>query len=192
MARRQPPDGRRWWEGDEGKPSIFGYRPQVVLMVALVVLAVGGSLGYLLTSVFRPHPTTYTTVYLPPTATPTATATATPTPLPTATPTPTHVPQWTTVQTFTGNGNKKTTTFVVSDSEWRLAWSCDPPSAYFGSYNVIVDVKYSDGSDADYAAINTICKAGNTGDSTQEYVSGDFYLDVTAGGAWTIQVQALQ
>lgn len=56
---------------------------------------------------------------------------------------------------------------------------------------MIVDVKGSDGSDVDSGAVNTICKAGNTGDSTQEYQGGDVYLDVTAD-AWSIQVQVLK
>ena len=57
---------------------------------------------------------------------------------------------------------------------------------------MIVDVKGSDGSNVDPAAVNTICKAGNTGDSTQEYQGGNLYLDVASEGVWTIQVQVLK
>lgn len=113
----------------------------------------------------------------------------TPTPIP-PTPTPTHTPQWTTIQTFSGNGDKKTTLFTVPDT-WRLVWSCNPVSNYFGEYNVIVDVKASDGTNIDSGAVNTICKAGVTGDSTQEYQGGTVYLDVTAD-EWTIKIQVLK
>ena len=38
--------------------------------------------------------------------------------------------------------------------------------------------------DIDPGAVNTICKSGNTGDSTQEYQGGDVYLDVNSEAAW--------
>jgi hypothetical protein len=114
-----------------------------------------------------------------PTSGPTAT------PAPTATNTPT--PKWTTVQTFTGNGIKKTQTFTVPD-DWKLFWSCKPSSFYGGSYNVIVTVYNSDGSVSDLA-VNTICKSGNTGDSTEEHSGGQIYLDVNSEGYWQLQVQ---
>lgn len=123
--------------------------------------------------------------------TPTATATLGPTATPKPSPTPTHAPQWTTVQSFQGNGNKKTTTFAVPNS-WKLIWSCDPSSDYSGEYNVIVDVVRPDGSYVDPGAVNTICQAGNTGDSTQEYQGGTVYLDVQSEDVWTIQVQVLK
>jgi hypothetical protein len=138
------------------------------------------------TAVVQAEPTYTPTIT--PTLGPSPTPTTTPTPKPTAT--PTRVPQWTTIQTFKGNGTKKTTTFTVPNS-WRLAWSCNP-SSFGGSYNVIVDVYNSDGSLADPAAVNTICQAGNTSDSTQEYTGGTLYLDVTSEAVWSIQVQVLQ
>lgn len=117
------------------------------------------------------------------------TPSATNTPAPT--PTPTHVPQWTVVQSFSGNGNKQTGTFNTPD-DWRLVWTCDPSSDYFGSYNLIVDVDYSDGTPLDIGAINTICQQGNTSDYTEEHSGGDVYLSVVSEAAWTLQVQVLK
>lgn len=113
---------------------------------------------------------------------------ATHTPAPTAT--PTHTPKWTTVQSFNGNGSKKTGTFTVPD-DWKLVWSCDPSTFYGGQYNVIVTVYGSDGSMLDLA-VNTICKSGNTGDTTEEHQGGDVYLDINSEAAWKIQVQVLK
>ncbi len=110
---------------------------------------------------------------------------------PGATATPTHVLKWTTIQSFSGNGSKKTATFNAPD-HWRIVWSCDPSSFYGGQYNVIVDVDNSDGTYLDPAAVNTICKSGNTSDNTEEHQGGDVYLDVNSEGAWTMQVQVLK
>jgi hypothetical protein len=117
---------------------------------------------------------------------------------PTAVPTqaqPTKAPavqKWTTVQTFSGNGAKKTNSFTVP-ADWRIVWSCTPSSFLGNSYNVIISVNNaSDGSPVDYGAVNTICKAGNTGDTTEERTSGSVFLDVNSEGAWSVQVQELR
>lgn len=85
------------------------------------------------------------------------------------------------------NGNKKTAIFDASD-DWKIVWSCDPSSFYGGEYNLIVSVYASDGSDVDLAAINTICKTGNTHDLTEEHQGGQVYLDIASEGAWAIQI----
>jgi hypothetical protein len=108
---------------------------------------------------------------------------------PAITPTPTHTPTWITTHTFTGNGAKKTGFFTVPDN-WKLVWKCNPSSSYGGEYNVQVFVYGSDNSLVDLA-VNTICKAGNTGDSTDEHQGGQIYLDVNSEAAWTIQIQEL-
>ncbi len=113
---------------------------------------------------------------------------ATDMPIPTDTPVPTT---WTTIRSFTGNGQKKTSVFTVPD-HWRLKWKCNPASDYFGSYNVIIDVYNSDGTPLDIAAINTICQHSNTSGDTEEYQSGDVYLDLQIDGAYTVTVQTLQ
>jgi hypothetical protein len=117
-------------------------------------------------------------------------AQATPTSIP-PTPKPTHAPKWTTTHTFSGNGSKKTGYFTVPN-DWKLVWKCDPASFYGGQYNVIVGVTGSDGTPIDPAAVNTICKTGNTSDSTEEHQGGQIYLDVTSEGSWTVQVQELK
>jgi hypothetical protein len=122
------------------------------VIVGIAILIVISQLGKAMIS---PQPETST----PPAATSQPTYPPLPTLIPTST--PTHVLKWTTVQTFHGNGNKKTGNFDVPDS-WRLAWSCTPSSSYGGSYNVIVDVDNSDGTSLDPGAINTICAKGNT------------------------------
>ena len=103
---------------------------------------------------------------------------------------PTKAMVWTTTQTITGNGTKKTAVFHVGN-DWKIVWSCDP-SSFATQYNVIVMVNNSDGTYADPSAINTLCKTGNTGDSTEEHQGGDVYLDITSEGAWKIQVQELK
>jgi len=104
---------------------------------------------------------------------------------------PTVALKWTTTQSFSGNGSKKTQIFTVPD-DWKILWKCDPSSSFGGQYNVIVGVTGSDGSSIDPAAINTICKAGNTGDSTEEHQGGQVYLDIESEGSWSIQVQELK
>lgn len=110
---------------------------------------------------------------------------------PKATATPTHTPKWTTVQTFQGNGTKKTATFSVPDN-WKIVWSCDPNSFDGSQFNVIVSVYNDDGTPLDYAAVNTMCSSSNTGDSTQEHQGGSVYLDIDSEGSWTVQVQVLK
>lgn len=98
---------------------------------------------------------------------------------------------WTTTHTFTGNGIKKTSVFTVG-SDWKIIWKCTSSSFYGGQYNIIVGVDGSDGSMVDPVAINTVCKTGTTGDSTEEHSGGSVYLDVNSEGAWTITVQELK
>ncbi len=111
------------------------------------------------------------------------------TPAPTAT--PTHVPQWTVVQSFTGSGSKKTAIFSAPD-DWRIVWTCNPASFFGGSYNVIVSVNNADSTPLDYAAVNTMCKSGYTGDMTEEHQGGSVYLDINCEGDWTMQIEVLK
>jgi hypothetical protein len=107
------------------------------------------------------------------------------------TPSPTSKPQvWTTVKTFTGNGNKKTATFTAPD-HWKLVWSCDPTSFDNISYNVIVDVD-NDSGPVDLGAVNTLCAKDNKTGETEERQGGQLYLDVTSEAKWTIQIQVLK
>ncbi|SRR5579884_1562572 len=104
---------------------------------------------------------------------------------------PTKAPQWVTTHTFTGDGGKKTAVFTVGD-DWRISWSCDPTSFQGTQFNLIIMVYNSDGTISDPAAVNTICKAGNTHDVTEEHQGGDVYLDINSEGAWKVQIQELK
>lgn len=156
--------------------------------VALIFFFIGMGIG----QANAKQPTTDTTttsvaVTAPAAQAATVVPTKPPTPQPTAK--PTQAPKWTTTHTFTGSGIKKTSVFTVPD-DWKITWSCTP-SSFYGSYNVIVAVYNSDGTMADIA-VNTMCKAGNTGDMTEEHQGGDVYLDVNSEGDWNIQVQELK
>lgn len=111
------------------------------------------------------------------------------TPKPSAT--PTHTPVWTTVQTFTGNGDKKTDTFSIGNT-WKINWSCDPSSFDDVQYNIMVDVDNSDGSPLDAGAINTLCSPTNKSDTTTEHQGGNVYLDINSEAAWTMQIQEMK
>ena len=152
------------------------------IIIAIFVL---GAIG----SMFNRTPTDTTTPATTSTSSTSAVPTDTPTPAATPTPSPTPKPLvWTTVQSFSGNGNKKTATFTAPD-DWKIIWKCDPTTNAIGQYNVIVDVKSADGSDLDPGAINTICKSGNTTGETEERQGGQVYLDVSSEDNWSIQIQ---
>ncbi|HEY5001716.1 MAG TPA: hypothetical protein VII61_01095 [Ktedonobacteraceae bacterium] len=112
---------------------------------------------------------------------------------------PTTVPanstgRWTTTHTFTGSGAKKTATFSVGD-DWKIVYTCSGMNigGTTSDANLIVSVDNSDGTPADPAAINTICKAGKTtSDNTEEHQNGNVYLDVNAEGDWAIQIQEMK
>lgn len=114
--------------------------------------------------------------------------TATDTPAPVK---PTPVPKWRTVQTFSGNGTKKTAIFTVPD-DWKINYTCQGFTDGSGVDGALTTTVYaSDGTYLD-GAINVTCKAGKTTkDSTEEHQGGQVYLDINATGDWTIQVQAL-
>jgi hypothetical protein len=121
-------------------------------------------------------------------------ATSQPTQAPTqpaVTPTPTLTPKWTTVQTITGNGNKKTGVFSTPN-DWKIVWSCNPSSFDNIQYNLSVDVYGSDNSIVDLGAINILCKPKNTTGETEEHQGGQVYLDIQSEGDWKIQVQELK
>jgi hypothetical protein len=111
-------------------------------------------------------------------------ATAVPT---SAAKTPAGQKNWTTTQTFTGSGSKKTGIFSVP-ADWKINWTCKPSSFTSNQYNLVIFVYNSDNTLAD-SGVNTICKAGNTSDSTEIHTSGQVYLNIISEGDWTIQVQ---
>ena len=105
----------------------------------------------------------------------------------TAARTPAGQKNWTTTQNFTGSGSKKTGIFSVP-ADWKINWTCKPSSFTGNQYNLVIFVYNSDNTLAD-SGVNTICKAGNTSDSTEIHTSGQVYLNIISEGDWTIQVQ---
>lgn len=109
-----------------------------------------------------------------------------------STPAATQAPQtWTTTHTYSGNGAKKTETIAVGDN-WKIQWSCTPSSFMGNSYNVIISVYNSDGTPADYGAVNTMCKDGNTSGESSEHSAGNVYLSVDSEGDWSITISELK
>ena len=108
---------------------------------------------------------------------------------PTTPTTPAPAPKWTTVQTITGNGAKKTAIFTVPD-DWKILWSCTG-----GDYGGYLGVTVYD-SNAGYVdgAVNSTCKTGQapTTGETEEHQGGQVYLDVNGTGDWSLQVQELK
>jgi hypothetical protein len=108
---------------------------------------------------------------------------------------PTTSAKWTTVQTITGNGSKKTAVFSAPN-DWKILYS--------GTYQIIggvtgdgvlsVSVYGSDGTIIDPSAIYATSKNGvaKTTGETEEHQGGQVYLDVRGTGDWTIQVQELK
>ncbi len=153
----------------------------LLLVLLIVVFAIGDSIGHSETSASTTPATTTASQPASGTPAPTPTATATPKPL-----------AWTTTQAYTGNGDKKTGTFVIAGNDWKLLWSCDPAS-FGGQYNVIVEIDNSnDNTPMDPGAVNTLCKSGNTSGETEEHQGGTFYMSVTSEAAWTIKLQELK
>ena len=109
--------------------------------------------------------------------------------------TPVHTLKWTTVETFSGNGNKKTAIFTAP-SDWKILYTCTYQNigGVTGDGALGVNVYGSDGSIIDPGAINATCKDGvaKTTGETEEHQSGQVYLDVVGTGDWTIQVQELR
>jgi hypothetical protein len=97
---------------------------------------------------------------------------------------------WTTTHTFSRNGIKETGIFTVSN-DWQLQWTCDPASSSLDESYIGVYVYNADGTLAGLA-INTICKAGNTSDSTELHQSGSIYLEINSTAAWTLTIQELE
>lgn len=101
---------------------------------------------------------------------------------------------WTTIQTFSGNGNQKTAVFAANDN-WKIVWSCTPDTEAntIGGYSFYVSVDNSDTSLADWNALSGSCKPGSVTASTNEHVAGNVFLDISSsGGPWTITIQEMK
>ena len=169
-------------------PLVLGVMSLVLgLVLTTAILAYqAGRTSVLLTWATPFTPATPSTAV--PSATPVVTSARTPTAVPTR-PTPTGAPgNWTTVQTFSGYGSKQTPLFQVPGA-WKIVWACDPRSYAGGKYSFQVSVYGPDQTPLDLLAIQTTCKAGNTGNETEEHTAGTVSLEVTSEAAWTLKVQ---
>src|SRR5258708_6828890 len=105
--------------------------------------------------------------------TPTAQATQAPA-------TPMHAARWTTTQTISGNGSKKTAIFTAPD-DWKILYSCKGQdiggTAVDGA--LVVTVYGSDNTPVD-VAVNATCKGTSTATTgeTEEHMGGQVYLSM--------------
>ncbi len=164
----------------------------ILILVAVFSYATGYAVGKSSTSSSSSAQSTATSDQSTPASQPTLAVTPVPT-RPPVTPKPTVAPKWTTVQTFTGNGNKKTGTFQAP-GDWKILWSCQGLTDGTGIDGLLyVSVYGSDGTPIDPSAVSGTCAYGKvTSDSTEEHQGGSVYLDINTGLSWTIQVQELK
>ncbi len=111
------------------------------------------------------------------------------------TPVPTPMLTWTTMQTFTGNGNQKTVIFNTLD-DWKILYTCtyQDIDGVTADSTFTISVYNADGSVADPAAIDVTCKNGiaETTGETEEHQEGQVYLSIYATGGWTIEVEEMK
>jgi hypothetical protein len=103
--------------------------------------------------------------------------------------------KWTTVQTITGNGSKKTSIFT-EPNDWKIVWSCSGQNINGVTADglLTVSIYNADGSIAEPGAVNATCKAGQTKTTgeTEEHQGGPVYLSIEGTGDWTAQIQELK
>lgn len=204
---QQPPDNQQQFsqypqhpqQGPFGPPPMqqppkkkSRRRLWLIIAAVIVVLAACGGISSALSHASAP--TTSTSGNTSSANTPTSSSATQASTQPTAAPKPTQAPKWTTIQTFTGNGTKKTALFAVP-GDWKINWSCDGMIAGTSMDGLLAVAVYgSDGSIVDPAAVNATCKAGTakTSDSTEEHQSGSVYLDINGTGDWSITIQVLK
>ncbi|HZR41043.1 MAG TPA: hypothetical protein VFB12_13045 [Ktedonobacteraceae bacterium] len=103
---------------------------------------------------------------------------------------PSNSSQWTTAETFTGNGVKKTVAFTVPKS-WRIVWGCDLASHSNQNYDLIIHVNTTSNTLlAD--SVETTCRKSNTNGLTVMHQAGQVYLNVISEGNWTVMVQYMK
>jgi hypothetical protein len=129
------------------------------------------------------------------TTAPTSVSTASSAPTQVPTQVPTHTPGWKTIQTFHGNGNKKTAIFSVPD-DWKIAYACTFQNidGVTGVGELGVTVYGANNSIIDPAAVLATCKIGVkvTSGETEEHQGGQVYLNINGTGDWTVKIQVLQ
>ena len=91
------------------------------------------------------------------------------------------------VETFTGSGVKKTTTFTAPKS-WKIIWSCDLSSHNNTSYDRIIHANTT--QNALLAnGLETTCSKNHMHGLVTMNQAGNIYLVILSEGAWSVQVQ---
>ena len=125
---------------------------------------------------------------------------STPTAQATYTPTPSRSSTWTTVKSFNGHLSEKTAFFTIQ-KRWRISWSCTNSDVAPGATGSFMAIAYDrtghtiSGDTLDPIAVSGECPvadAPTTGVGPVQKRGGTIYLDVSATGDWTIEVQVLK
>jgi len=87
---------------------------------------------------------------------------------------------WHTVETFSGQTQKNTSSFSIQGSQWRVNWQ-ETGDGYFGANADSPD------DSGDYCSIANI--AGSGSDTTYCYKSGTYYIHVNTAQSWSITVE---
>lgn len=80
---------------------------------------------------------------------------------------------------FSGNTNTNTAAFTISSTPKNVTYS------HAGTGNFIVRLINADTNEYEELLVNTL---GAVNSSTLIYVKGRFYLDITANGAWAVNI----
>lgn len=204
IANYPPPEAYQYTQPPTYPPQQFtprrdtkskGERPWLVpTVVGVVALLIGVGLG----AATKSSPTktaadtssvkATTTVTARTTITATTTATATPAASATTTAAapPPAAPAAKTVLTLSGNGIKNSPNFIVTQSQWTIAYSYDCTS--FGSRgNFIVTINDSSGkTDFAKSGVNELAAKGNS--STVEHGAGTYSLSINSECNWNVAV----
>lgn len=167
--------GRFTWSG---RPLLI-----VAAMVGLA-LACTGCFGSTEPQATNTNPVTKTNIVPLPTTTPNLALTPSITPSRSSSTNSTKLPA---VETFTGNGVKKTTTFTAPKT-WKIVWSCDLSSHNNTNYNMIIHANTTNNMLL-ANGLETTCSKNNTHGLITMSQAGKIYLVIISEGGWTIQVQ---
>jgi hypothetical protein len=160
-------------------------RPLLILVAMVgLVLVCTGCLGSTEPQATNTNQVTKTNQAPLPTATPNLALTPSITPSRSSSTNSTKLP---TVETFTGNGVKKTTAFVAPKS-WKIVWSCDLSSHNNTSYDMIIHANTTNNTLL-ANGLETTCSKNNTHGLITMNQAGNIYLVIISVGNWTVQVQ---
>lgn len=107
-----------------------------------------------------------------------------------ATPTPAHQAKWTTVESFSGSGSKKTAIFPVP-SDWLIVWKCTGDTTYNVDGTLGITVNDSQNNYVD--SLSETCKVAGSSGSSEEHQAGSIYLSVDfVGTSWSVSIQVMK